>query len=148
MAPPGAAAAAKEKGNQAFKLGDHPLAIAHYTTAIALDPSEFTYPLNRSQTYLKQGVRFRFLAPFCVPLTLSLYAKKWAEAEKDASTTLALMPGNAKALFRRGLARKERGNERGAREGELLGVCVRVGADGVAEQTSRQRGRQELATRW
>lgn len=42
-----------EQGNLAFKESNYPLALAHYTTALQQDPSEFTYPLNRALVYLK-----------------------------------------------------------------------------------------------
>lgn len=91
---------AKEKGNVAFKASDYNLAIANYTVAIQLDPSEFTYPLNRCMTYLKM--------------------EKWKEAEKDGTTTLNLSPNLPKALYRRGLARKGLKKWKSAREGKLV----------------------------
>lgn len=44
-----------EKGNEAFKAGDYPSAIGHYTEAILADKSNPTYPLNRAAAYLKLG---------------------------------------------------------------------------------------------
>lgn len=41
------------QGNEAFKQQKYPLALAHYSTAVKLDPSAFTYPLNRSAVHLK-----------------------------------------------------------------------------------------------
>lgn len=43
------------QGNVAFKSGDYPTAIGHYTTAILADTSDVTYPLNRAAAYLKLG---------------------------------------------------------------------------------------------
>ena len=43
------------QGNVAFKSGDYPIAIGHYTTAILADKSDVTYPLNRAAAYLKLG---------------------------------------------------------------------------------------------
>lgn len=43
------------KGNRAFKVQDWPLALAHYSTAMQIDPSNHLYPLNRSLVYLKQS---------------------------------------------------------------------------------------------
>jgi hypothetical protein len=43
------------QGNVAFKSGDYPTAIGHYTTAILADKSDVTYPLNRAAAYLKLG---------------------------------------------------------------------------------------------
>lgn len=88
---------AKEKGNIAFKAQDYSLAIANYSVAIQLDPSEFTYTLNRCMSYLK--------------------LEKCKEAEKDATTTLNLSPNLPKALYRRGLARKGLKKWEQAREG-------------------------------
>ncbi|KAF8879478.1 hypothetical protein BD779DRAFT_1551728 [Infundibulicybe gibba] len=76
---------AKDKGNAAFKSGDYPAAIGHYTAAILADKSDPTYPLNRAAAYLKLG--------------------KNQDAERDCTTTLSLNQGNVKALFRRGQAR-------------------------------------------
>ena len=43
------------QGNAAFKSGDYPTAIGHYTTAILANQSDVTYPLNRAAAYLKLG---------------------------------------------------------------------------------------------
>lgn len=43
------------KGNAAFKAGDYPLAIGHYSAAIIADQRNPTYPLNRAAAYLKLG---------------------------------------------------------------------------------------------
>jgi tetratricopeptide (TPR) repeat protein len=43
------------KGNKAFKAGDYPAAIDHYTTAILTDRKDAIYPLNRAAAYLKLG---------------------------------------------------------------------------------------------
>ena len=43
------------QGNAAFKTGDFPTAIGHYTAAFIADPSNPTYPLNRAAAYLKLG---------------------------------------------------------------------------------------------
>ncbi|KAH9071112.1 hypothetical protein EDB83DRAFT_315359 [Lactarius deliciosus] len=81
-----AAAASKEKGNAAFKAGDYPAAIGHYTAAIIADPSDPTYFLNRAAAYLKLS--------------------KFEDAERDCSTVLKLSNNkNVKAFFRRAQAR-------------------------------------------
>ncbi|GAA5984041.1 hypothetical protein JCM5350_005001 [Sporobolomyces pararoseus] len=81
------AEASKTAGNAAFKAQNYPLALSHYSTAIQLDPSVSTYPLNRSLVYLKLN--------------------DYKSALRDADTAISLDGGiNLKALFRRGLARK------------------------------------------
>ncbi|KAJ6541939.1 hypothetical protein B0H19DRAFT_1175283 [Mycena capillaripes] len=79
------AAQEKEKGNAAFKAGDYPTAIGHYSAAIHADRTDATFPLNRAAAYLKLG--------------------KNEDAERDCSTVLTLSKGNVKALFRRAQAR-------------------------------------------
>ncbi|EPQ54687.1 TPR-like protein, partial [Gloeophyllum trabeum ATCC 11539] len=73
------------QGNAAFKSGDYPAAIGHYTSAIIADNKDPTFPLNRAAAYLKLG--------------------KNEDAERDCSTVLGLSAKNAKAYFRRGQAR-------------------------------------------
>ncbi|KAI0655501.1 hypothetical protein C8Q70DRAFT_1020499 [Cubamyces menziesii] len=75
----------KDKGNEAFKAGDYPKAIGHYTAAFIADPSNPTYPLNRAAAYLKLG--------------------KNEDAERDCETVLRLDSKSIKGLFRRGQAR-------------------------------------------
>ncbi|KAI0748223.1 hypothetical protein C8Q80DRAFT_1170805 [Daedaleopsis nitida] len=75
----------KDKGNAAFKAGDFPTAIGHYTAAFIADPSNATYPLNRAAAYLKLG--------------------KNEDAERDCDTVLRLDRKNVKGYFRRGQAR-------------------------------------------
>ncbi|KAI9064668.1 TPR-like protein [Trametes sanguinea] len=73
------------QGNEAFKAGDFPKAIGHYTAAYIADPSNPTYPLNRAAAYLKLG--------------------KNEDAERDCDAVLRLDSRNVKGLFRRGQAR-------------------------------------------
>ncbi|KAI1795778.1 hypothetical protein LXA43DRAFT_989520 [Ganoderma leucocontextum] len=75
----------KEKGNAAFKAGDFPTAIGHYTAAFLADPSNPTYPLNRAAAYLKLG--------------------KNEDAERDCDAVIRLDTKNVKGYFRRGQAR-------------------------------------------
>ncbi|TFY52884.1 hypothetical protein EVJ58_g9759 [Rhodofomes roseus] len=77
--------AEKDKGNAAFKAGDFPTAIGHYSAAIVADPTNPTYPLNRAAAYLKLG--------------------KNEDAERDCDKVLTLDRHNVKATFRRGQAK-------------------------------------------
>ena len=43
------------QGNAAFKAANYDEALAHYSTAMQLDPSQYTFPLNRCMTYLKMS---------------------------------------------------------------------------------------------
>ncbi|KAG2034856.1 hypothetical protein BDR03DRAFT_575962 [Suillus americanus] len=89
---------AKNQGNAAFKSGDYPAAIGHYTSAILANADDSTFPLNRAAAYLKLG--------------------KNEDAERDCTTVLKLSPNNVKALFRRGQARMGLGCLDKARAGE------------------------------
>ncbi|KAH8077044.1 hypothetical protein BXZ70DRAFT_1013068 [Cristinia sonorae] len=80
------AAAAKQKGNEAFGAGDFPAAIGHYTSAVLADPSNPIYPLNRAAAYLKLG--------------------KYQDAERDCTTVIRLDARNPKAWYRRAQARQ------------------------------------------
>ncbi|KAH9917955.1 uncharacterized protein B0H18DRAFT_1123320 [Fomitopsis serialis] len=77
--------AVKDKGNAAFKAGDFPTAVGHYSAAIVADPANPTYPLNRAAAYLKLG--------------------KNEDAERDCDRVLTLDKKSVKAMFRRGQAR-------------------------------------------
>jgi hypothetical protein len=59
------------QGNIAFKSGDYPTAIGHYTTAILANKNDVTYPLNRAAAYLKLG-KYVYVIPFDVSSSLSL----------------------------------------------------------------------------
>jgi Flp pilus assembly protein TadD len=56
------------QGNAAFKAGDYVTAIGHYTTALATDGTDPTYPLNRAAAYLKLGKYVHLVVdiPVCV----------------------------------------------------------------------------------
>ncbi|KAI0785195.1 hypothetical protein C8Q75DRAFT_776404 [Abortiporus biennis] len=79
------ASAAKEEGNRAFKAGNYPEAVGHYTAAILANPNDPTFHLNRAAAYLKLG--------------------KYLDAERDCSTVINLDPKNVKAWYRRAQAR-------------------------------------------
>lgn len=77
----------KDLGNEAFKSCNYKQAIEHYTSAINADPSDYVLPCNRAFARLK--------------------LLQWKLAESDCTRSLELLPHpNCKALFRRGVARK------------------------------------------
>ncbi|EKM61554.1 uncharacterized protein PHACADRAFT_204723 [Phanerochaete carnosa HHB-10118-sp] len=80
---------AKDKGNAAFKSGDFPAAIGHYTAAILADPKNPTY---RSTASMNE------------------------DAERDCDVTIRLDQRNVKARFRRGQARIGLDKLEGARD--------------------------------
>ncbi|SCV68192.1 BQ2448_313 [Microbotryum intermedium] len=105
-----AAEASKDKGNLAFRQANYPLALAHYTTSIQLDPSCYLYPLNRSLVHLKSN--------------------EFKLAEKDATVALDLDPveGSKKAYYRRALARKGMGQYQMAIKGEWVVIVPQIDA--------------------
>lgn len=81
-----------------------------------------------------------------------LRANRWKDAEKDATLSLDLQPGaNAKAYFRRALARRQLGKLDRAKEGEFKEderrrLCVMYGGELMfVGQISRLRFAKELA---
>ncbi|ORX69904.1 TPR-like protein [Linderina pennispora] len=79
----------KAKGNAAFRSGNYDSAVAQYTDAIAADPSNPVYFINRAMTQLRLG--------------------KYRQAADDCSLALQLDTTNIKALWRRGVARSRLG---------------------------------------
>jgi stress-induced-phosphoprotein 1 len=73
-------------GNQAFKAGDYPKAIEHYSEAIKIDPSAHTYWSNRSASYAGLG--------------------DWENAANDASECVKADKNFVKGYFRLALAQK------------------------------------------
>eukprot|EP00731_Ephydatia_muelleri_P000066 Em0001g66a len=80
------AEAEKEKGNTYFKEGRYELAIECYTHGMDLDPLCHVLPANRAMALIK--------------------LERYAAAENDCCTSLALNDKYAKAYLRRGVARK------------------------------------------
>ncbi|KAI9206194.1 uncharacterized protein BJ171DRAFT_499061, partial [Polychytrium aggregatum] len=79
----------KEMGNEFFKKGDYQRAITHYGKGMKFDPTNAVLPLNRAMALIK--------------------TQQYAEAERDCTRCLQLDSKNIKALWRRGLARRELG---------------------------------------
>ena len=93
----------RSQGNAAFKAGDFPTAVGHYSVAFLADPSNPTYPLNRAAAYLKLGKWVQDVA--CnSPLDHPFSESRFEDAARDCSTALKLDPENVKAWFRRGQA--------------------------------------------
>ncbi|KAJ3299348.1 RNA polymerase II-associated protein 3 [Borealophlyctis nickersoniae] len=93
----------KEKGNAFFRKGDYKRAAACYGKSMKFDPTNAVLPVNRAMAHLK------------------LF--NYVEAESDCTTGLALDPKNVKALWRRGIARRELGKLDEAKgDLELAGV--------------------------
>jgi tetratricopeptide (TPR) repeat protein len=106
------------QGNAAFKSGDYPAAIGHYTSAILADGNDPTFPLNRAAAYLKLG---KYVYPIICQSchwVINFRARRNEDAERDCTTVLKLSPNNVKALFRRGQARTGLDYLDGARAGE------------------------------
>lgn len=74
----------KTSGNAAFKEGDYPQAVAHYTSCLALDPTFHVALANRSACFLKLGEHEKALA--------------------DANACVAADPAFVKGRFRVGVA--------------------------------------------
>lgn len=112
---------AEFQGNAAFKAGDYPNAIGHYTAAILAEKDDVTFYLNRAAAYLKLGkcvLSQRTCAPR-VPTRLltSSLSNRDADAENDCTKALGLSEKNVKGLFRRGQARIGLGKLKEAQNG-------------------------------
>ncbi|KAJ7733560.1 hypothetical protein DFH07DRAFT_967957 [Mycena maculata] len=111
------AQAAKEKGNAAFKVGDYPTAIGHYSVAIHHDRTDATFPLNRAAAYLKLG--------------------KNEDAERDCTAVLTLSKNNVKALFRRAQARAALGKLAEAHDDLTAAAALDPANQPVKEELAR-----------
>ncbi|KAL5035511.1 hypothetical protein BDV3_005417 [Batrachochytrium dendrobatidis] len=79
----------KEKGNEYFKRKNFKRAVQCYTKSIELNPADTVPIINRAMAHIK------------------LF--NWVKAESDCSLGLEIQPKNVKALWRRGIARRELG---------------------------------------
>jgi RNA polymerase II-associated protein 3 len=111
------------QGNGCFKRGEFGAAVTHYTAALALTPTAAGLWLNRAVANLKLQRCVRFLGVFdpfaSVPRIDGWIVCRWAEAESDASVVLDLDARNAKAMYRRGVARRQLGKHDEAIQGTL-----------------------------
>ncbi|XP_063589324.1 RNA polymerase II-associated protein 3-like [Penaeus indicus] len=90
------ATALKEEGNKCYSNGQLDSAIAKYTQAMALDPSNPILPANRAMAYIK--------------------IEKYAAAEADCNKCLKLDSKYIKAYLRRGTSRIKLAKPEAARE--------------------------------
>ncbi|XP_026519180.1 sperm-associated antigen 1 isoform X2 [Terrapene carolina triunguis] len=85
----------KEKGNEAFAIGDYKEAVTYYTRSISVLPTVAAYN-NRAQAEIK--------------------LQNWHNAFQDCEKVLDLEPGNLKALMRRATVHKHLQNYQAAIE--------------------------------
>ncbi|ESK84788.1 rna polymerase ii-associated protein 3 [Moniliophthora roreri MCA 2997] len=104
-------------GNAAFKSGDYPTAIEHYSAAIIEDRNDPKFPLNRAAAYLKLG--------------------KNEGAESDCTTALTLSPLNVKGIFRRGQARLGMGKLDGAKGDFEAATKIEPGNQAVEDELEK-----------
>ncbi|XP_051878680.1 sperm-associated antigen 1-like isoform X2 [Pristis pectinata] len=83
----------KDKGNEAFRAGDHKEALLYYTRSISVMPNVTAFN-NRAQTEIK--------------------LQEWQKALDDVEKVLELDPGNLKAYLRRATVYKHLGNHQAA----------------------------------
>uniref|UniRef100_A0A0W0FR37 Uncharacterized protein n=1 Tax=Moniliophthora roreri TaxID=221103 RepID=A0A0W0FR37_MONRR len=107
----------EDKGNAAFKSGDYPTAIGHYSAAIIEDRNDPKFPLNRAAAYLKLG--------------------KNEDAESDCTTALTLSPLNVKGIFRRGQAGLGMGKLDGAKGDFEAATKIEPGNQAVEDELEK-----------
>uniref|UniRef100_UPI00398F44D0 sperm-associated antigen 1-like isoform X2 n=1 Tax=Pristiophorus japonicus TaxID=55135 RepID=UPI00398F44D0 len=100
----------KDKGNEAFRAGDHKEALIYYTRSISVMPNASAFN-NRAQAEIK--------------------LKNWQNALNDAEKVLELDPGNLKAHLRCAIAHKQLGNYQAA-TGDLKKVLQAEPANSIA----------------
>jgi stress-induced-phosphoprotein 1 len=102
-----AAQAKKNEGNNFFKNKNYEPAIAKYTEAIALDPSDVTFYSNRSACYAALN--------------------KWSEAADDGRQCIMTDKSFVKGYFRAALALQNLGNLEGALDAVKRGLGIDSG---------------------
>ncbi|KAI9276936.1 hypothetical protein BDA99DRAFT_532027 [Phascolomyces articulosus] len=112
----------KEKGNKAFQKQLYQEAISHYDCAIQYgqqSPAETltVYYTNRAMAYLK--------------------ISKFLEAEQDCTNALKLHPKNLKAVWRRGVARRELGRIEDSRLDFKMALTIEPGNKVVLEELKK-----------
>lgn len=121
-----ASAQLKDEGNALFKAGKHSEALAKYERAISnVGSSEVS-----SVAALLSEARALRRACLLNSAAAALGAESWAKAIEAATVALAEDPGNAKALFRRGMARAgEAKSKKEKKEGEEEEALAAAAAD-------------------
>lgn len=100
----GAAAAARQRGNELFKAGRHEEAVVAYTDAHTAATSEG----SRSLASLSKDERSEAITAIVNRALCWLKLSKYEECVKDCTSVLNVEPGNEKALFRRATAHEVR----------------------------------------
>lgn len=108
--------ALKGEGNKAMAVKEFDVAIAKYSEAIALDPSNVVFLSNRAAAYSSSS--------------------QHAKAVEDAKAAIALDPSFSKAYSRLGLAEYALGNAKGAMEAYKKGMEV----EGAQSSDAMKRG--------
>lgn len=120
--------ALKGEGNKAMALKDFDTAIAKYSEAIALDPSNVVFLSNRAAAYSSSS--------------------QHAKAVEDAKAAIALDSKFSKAYSRLGLAEYALGNAKGAMDAYKNGLEVEGSAPSDAMkrgyETAKKRVEEEL----
>ncbi|KAJ3069621.1 RNA polymerase II-associated protein 3 [Podochytrium sp. JEL0797] len=94
----------KEKGNAYFKKAEYPKAVKAYSKSLKLNPGNVLVLGNRAMTYLKMN--------------------EFSLAESDCTAVLAQEPKNVKALWRRGVSRRELGSDLAGAKSDLEKALV------------------------
>lgn len=118
----------KAEGNKAMAVKDFDTAIAKYTDAITLDPSNVVFLSNRAAAYSSSS--------------------QHAKAVEDAKAAIALDPKFSKAYSRLGLAEYALGNAKGSMEAYKSGLEVEgsLPSDAMKRgfETARKRVEEDL----
>ncbi|KAH6566565.1 hypothetical protein BASA60_009421 [Batrachochytrium salamandrivorans] len=106
----------KEKGNEYFKRKNYKRAVQCYTKSIDLNPADVVPIVNRAMANIK------------------LF--NWEDATKDCTMGLEIQPKNVKALWRRGISRRELGQfQIGSRWQELQALEKAVDAQNTGKES-------------
>ena len=118
----------KVQGNRAMALKDYPEAIAKYTEAIGLDPTNVVYLSNRAAAH-------------------SSY-QKHDKAVEDAEKAIKLNPNFSKAYSRLGLAKYALGDAKGSMEAYKKGLEVEGDNKSDAMRKGYETAKRELKKTW